>query len=95
MTAIADAPGTPVILRLAPGPGPRDWRDQAACAEVDPALWFPEKGESTKAPKMICQGCPVRAECLDYALEHEAAARWGVWGGLTWEERRVLRRQVA
>lgn len=62
------------------------WHQDAPCAYVDPELWFPDKGESTKAAKAICRRCPVRAECLDYALTWHQ--RFGVWGGL--RERRAL-----
>lgn len=90
MTArIADAPDTPVVLHLAPVT-PRRWQDAALCAQVDPEIFFPEKGESTRHPKMICRSCDVRAECLDYALETDQ--RHGVWGGYSERERRVLRR---
>jgi len=91
MTVIADAPGAPIRLRLATDT-PRRWQDAALCAEVDPDLFFPEKGESIRAPKQVCAACPVRAQCLEYALEHEVG-RWGVWGGTTWAERRTLQQQ--
>jgi WhiB family transcriptional regulator, redox-sensing transcriptional regulator len=65
-----------------------DWRDKARCAEVDGEIFFPEKGGSTRAPKKICEGCEVRAECLGYALESRELH--GVWGGLSDRERRHL-----
>jgi hypothetical protein len=67
------------------------WRDLALCAQVDPELFFPEKGGSSRAAKQVCAGCDVRAECLQDALD-----RWelfGVWGGLSECERRKLARQ--
>lgn len=64
------------------------WQDAALCAQIDGDLWFPEKGGSVAQPKAICRRCPVRAECLEYALEHEE--RFGVWGGLTERQRRPL-----
>ena len=42
------------------------------------------------AAKSICAACPVLAQCLDFALE--ARQDYGVWGGLTEDERRSLRR---
>ncbi len=66
------------------------WRSLARCAEVDPDLFFPEIGGSVTAPKMVCRGCEVRAECLDYALEHDM--QFGVWGGLSVTEREALQR---
>lgn len=70
---------------------PIPWSDQAACRGVpDPDLFFPAKGESTAEAKAVCAGCPVRAECLDYAL------RWridhGIWGGLSTRERQRIER---
>lgn len=71
----------------------QDWRDQALCAEVDPELFFPEKGGSTRHPKRVCGGCEVRAECLEYALAH--GIRDGIWGGLSdRDRRRLLRNQT-
>ena len=69
---------------------PRDWRDLAACAETDPEIFFPEKGGSTKDAKKVCLRCEVRAECLEYALEHDE--RFGIFGGKSEPERRALRR---
>lgn len=69
---------------------PENWRDQALCAQVDPELFFPEKGGSSKAAKTICKLCPVRLECLQDALDH--GDRFGVRGGLSERERRSLER---
>lgn len=69
------------------------WRDDALCAETDPESFFPEKGGSTREAKRICGSCPVRAECLEYALTH--GERFGIWGGLSERERRRLDRNAA
>jgi WhiB family redox-sensing transcriptional regulator len=69
------------------------WQDRALCAEVDPDRWFPEKGGSTREAKKVCRACEVRAECLEYALEHDE--RFGIWGGLSERERRRLKREAA
>ena len=71
------------------------WRDEAACLEYpEPDLFFAtgESGaeEITKA-KAICAGCPVRFECLLYAVE--TAQTYGVWGGTDADERRLIRRR--
>lgn len=68
-----------------------DWVEQAACAGVDPDLFFPDRGASRAAARRVCAGCPVRAECLEYALE--AGEKFGVWGGTSEKERRAMRRQ--
>jgi WhiB family redox-sensing transcriptional regulator len=67
-----------------------DWQDRALCAQVDPELWFPEKGCTAQAlaAKRICRRCPVKAPCLADALERHAQD--GIWGGLTYYERLEL-----
>jgi WhiB family redox-sensing transcriptional regulator len=65
-----------------------DWRDQAICAQIDPDLFFPEKGGSSREAKKICLSCTVREECLAFALENEE--RFGVFGGLSERERRRM-----
>jgi len=60
----------------------------ALCAQADPDAWFPDKGQSTRVVKKICARCPVRAECLEYAMAN--GERFGVWGGLSERERRAL-----
>jgi WhiB family redox-sensing transcriptional regulator len=66
------------------------WHDKAACAEIDPEIFFPDQSGSTGAAKRICRGCDVRAECLEYALAN--GELWGVWGGLSARERRLAPR---
>jgi len=68
-----------------------EWMERAACAGDDINLWFPEPGDSSaviKAAKRICAGCPVRIQCLDYALQYDGMP--GIWGGKTQRERRKL-----
>lgn len=71
----------------------RRWQERANCLGVDPDLFFPERGASTREAKGVCAGCEVRAECLEYALEK--GEKFGIWGGLSERERRRLRRQRA
>jgi len=66
------------------------WRNDGLCAQVDPELWYPEKGGSTKDAKSVCLGCPVQTECLQYALDNDE--RFGIWGGYSERERRALKR---
>ena len=61
----------------------------ALCAQVDPALWFPAKGESNTAAKAICHRCDGEAACLADALADPE--REGVWGGTTFRERQTMR----
>jgi WhiB family transcriptional regulator, redox-sensing transcriptional regulator len=70
----------------------QDWQERALCAQTDPEAFFPEKGGSTRDAKRICQGCEVRAECLEYALAHDE--RFGIWGGLSERERRKLKKRA-
>ena len=68
------------------------WQERALCAQTDPEAFFPEKGGSTREAKRICTTCEVRAEFLEYALEHDE--RFGIWGGLSERERRRLKRRA-
>ncbi len=72
---------------------PPEWFERAGCAGTDAESFFPEKGNSARPAKRVCANCPVRAECLDYALAHHE--RWGVWGGLSERERRRLKGSAA
>ena len=65
-----------------------DWQSRALCAQVDPDLWFPEVGDRSDAIKRVCQRCPVQAECLAFALAQPETH--GIWGGLSYAERRAL-----
>uniref|UniRef100_A0AAU2VHU8 Transcriptional regulator WhiB n=1 Tax=Streptomyces sp. NBC_00008 TaxID=2903610 RepID=A0AAU2VHU8_9ACTN len=74
----------------------QNWRERAACRDEDPDLFFPigTTGPAlvqTEDAKAVCHGCPVRAECLRWALENSQDT--GVWGGLDEAERRALKRR--
>jgi WhiB family redox-sensing transcriptional regulator len=69
------------------------WQERANCLGVDPDLFFPERGASTREAKGVCKGCEVRLECLEYALAQ--GEKFGIWGGLSERERRRVRRQRA
>jgi WhiB family transcriptional regulator, redox-sensing transcriptional regulator len=73
--------------------GDRSWQTQANCLGVDPDLFFPERGASTREAKAVCRGCVVREDCLEYALVN--GEKFGIWGGLSERERRRIRRQRA
>ncbi len=70
-----------------------DWNDYANCLGVDPDLFFPERGASTREAKEVCRGCEVRHDCLEFALQN--GEKFGIWGGLSERERRRIRRQRA
>ncbi|MCX4694473.1 WhiB family transcriptional regulator [Streptomyces sp. NBC_01408] len=70
------------------------WQSRAACRDLGTGRFFHpagERGEDREerdaAAKRVCAGCPVRAECLEHALRTREP--FGVWGGLTEEERRA------
>lgn len=69
------------------------WQDLANCLGVDPDLFFPERGASTREAKEVCRGCVVRDDCLEYALAN--GEKFGIWGGMSERERRRIRRQRA
>jgi WhiB family redox-sensing transcriptional regulator len=75
-----------------------DWRHRAICRDEDPELFFPV-GTSGPAllqiaeAKSVCRRCPVVSECLTWALESGQDA--GVWGGMSEDERRALKRRSA
>jgi WhiB family transcriptional regulator, redox-sensing transcriptional regulator len=67
-----------------------DWRDYAACRDVDPDLFFPPGTIGASLPqieqaKQVCRTCPVSDSCLRWALD---TGDTGVWGGTSDEERR-------
>lgn len=70
-----------------------DWTTEAVCAQVGGDIWFPKKGANgtlVAQAKAICAECPVRAQCLDHALE---TGSWdGIFGGLSGKERRKVAR---
>lgn len=63
----------------------------ALCQETDPEIFYPEQGESPELAQRVCRSCPVRDECLEFALEHDE--RFGVWGGLSARQRHKLQRE--
>lgn len=67
-----------------------EWDGQAACADADVDLFFPENGQSDRQAMLMCFRCPVRRECLQLALERPE--RLGIWGGSTAAMRSALRR---
>lgn len=64
------------------------WQNGAACAGVDPALFFPDDGVSSQDAMQVCRTCCVRQECLQSAISNDEP--FGIWGGLTMSQRRGL-----
>ena len=68
------------------------WAARARCADEDPEIFFPPGDDPATEARQICSQCPVRDECLAYALD--AGEQYGIWGGLDPAERRALRRRL-
>ena len=70
------------------------WQNEAACRLLPLEVFFPPVEQEAEAAKVICSGCTVREACLESALA--AGERFGIWGGLTTQERRSIaaRRRV-
>jgi WhiB family transcriptional regulator, redox-sensing transcriptional regulator len=74
----------------------RQWRSAAACRSADPDLFFPVSSsgralEQVAEAKAICARCPVRPECLAFALR--TGQLHGVWGGMGEQERYLVSRR--
>ncbi|MFB7673126.1 WhiB family transcriptional regulator [Kitasatospora purpeofusca] len=75
-----------------------DWRHGAVCREEDPELFFPigNTGPALlqiEEAKAVCRRCPVLEQCLQWALLTGQDA--GVWGGMSEDERRAMKRRAA
>jgi WhiB family transcriptional regulator, redox-sensing transcriptional regulator len=70
-----------------------DWTARARCRNDDPERFFVRGAANARPAIRICQRCPVKDDCLAYALEHEID--FGVWGGLTERQRRAYLRRTA
>jgi WhiB family redox-sensing transcriptional regulator len=80
------------------GAEPMTWRDHSACLDEDPELFFPIGNtglalDQVEEAKVICHRCQVLDSCLKWAIEFRQDA--GVWGGMSAEERRALKRRTA
>ena len=75
------------------------WQSRGVCGEEDPELFFPigNTGPALlqiEEAKAVCRRCPVMNECLQWALNGRLA-EFGVWGGLSEDERAAMRRRAA
>ncbi|MFF9870165.1 WhiB family transcriptional regulator [Streptomyces sp. NPDC013953] len=75
-----------------------NWRERSACREEDPELFFPIGSTGLaflqiEEARAVCRRCPVMETCLQWALEIGEDS--GVWGGLSEEERRAMKRRAA
>lgn len=82
------------LKALPTDPSPPDmWQDQAACYGIDPDVFFPTSEEEAGPALAYCNACRSRETCLSWALKN--GERYGVWGGLTEQQRRRIIRFVA
>lgn len=72
------------------------WMETALCREIGGDFWHPDEGEgqtyATNRALEICRDCPVRVQCLSYAMNNNEML--GVWGGTTPSERKRMRRSL-
>jgi WhiB family redox-sensing transcriptional regulator len=87
-------------LSQVPADATWEWQEQGACREADPELFFHPQNERglarlrrDRAAKAVCARCDVRIECADYAIRSREP--YGVWGGLTEEERERIYVRIA
>ena len=66
------------------------WRDYAACVGMDPDIFFVPRGGTNEPARRVCARCPVRADCLEFALANNEYL--GVWGGSSEQDRRRIKR---
>jgi WhiB family redox-sensing transcriptional regulator len=74
----------------------QEWMNHGNCRHEPPARFFPSDGVGVERARRICATCPVKGQCLDYALRNRIDH--GVWGGASERERRRIlktRRQEA
>ena len=79
-----------VALEGAPFPG--RWRNEGACRDVPPSLFFPRRGQVVDMARSVCTSCTVIEHCRDYALGVPGLK--GVWAGLSESERTALRQEA-
>jgi len=66
----------------------QQWQDEAACRQIPVELFFPPAEQESEVAKRVCSDCLVREPCLEFALAE--GERFGIWGGLTSQERRSV-----
>lgn len=86
------APSAPSPSPAAPPSVGTEWMAHGNCALESPALFFPSDGVGVETARRICQDCPVKQRCLEFALANRVDH--GVWGGTSERERRrILKRR--
>lgn len=100
LTLVPDVPDTtPQQAPKLSQPENKHWQEDGACNDYHPNLFYPDrpgKKSSYDQARRICDSCPVKDLCLEYALDIEDgsyANRHGMFGGLTPQERHHLPNQ--
>jgi WhiB family redox-sensing transcriptional regulator len=93
-TTLSDAARllSPQLLQDTRSDTARVWTTQALCVGADPEAFFPPGDAPGAEARAICAACPVRGQCLAYAIT--ADERFGIWGGLDPRQRRTVRRRL-
>jgi WhiB family redox-sensing transcriptional regulator len=68
------------------------WFEYAACKDMDTDDFFPEKGQNIGDLRKVCESCPVRGRCLEYAIKHNLTD--GLWGGYSPSQRETIKRKL-
>ena len=68
-----------------------EWKQYGSCKEYDRRIFFSELHQTIQQAVLVCNGCKVRKECLDYAIANN---EHGVWGGKTERQRRLMIRRI-
>lgn len=73
---------------------PETWMRDASCAQIGGDDWFPQHGDlpTAERAKQVCRGCPVRAQCLEFALRTKQ--RDGIWASYSPKSLERLRRRT-
>lgn len=66
------------------------WMLGGNCRDREPSFFFPSDGVGVEIARQVCAECPVKIECLEYALRYRI--EHGVWGGASERERRRILR---
>lgn len=79
-------------------PKPPAWTARAACVGMDPDLFYLDKSDRFASHARVivqetCAGCPVREQCLDYAIDNRETH--GTWAGKSFATSERPRRGVA
>ena len=73
------------------------WMKRANCKGTNPDWFHPPEGKSYlgRHGKELCQNCDVQQQCLDFALSFPINQdQFGIYGGYTPRQRRLLRRKL-